>query len=373
MDIFLNGPIQNGDFTFLYKPGKAVGVRVAEALNEIMGLRPSPAPHLWNSAMLANDVRHREHVKASPIPLDRHAFETIEIARKYAGVTFRSNPPEIVTDTDPEVAELALSTVERQLATDRMTISNETMLFCKRCGHMAGSFSSSMCKACGGRDLRTRRKRLLTAPIGKLAIQDLYGRANEGRVRAITGEAPSRLVLSRTRDYGISLDALGLPGLVLDPRAGIHVTALAVARRWRAKTAVLLLTPNAAVNIQAYGHPFRRDEPIRLLYGLHGRIPTLNVEQTRVLGEQVEARRSTVERFLQWFLPLLALKHVQGIKETQLPPLLRYFKKTLWSSQTVKHRAANIERVREAVAAGQPEWITDKALLASVLRSSEPA
>ncbi|MGH9644913.1 MAG: hypothetical protein ACRD3Q_21125, partial [Terriglobales bacterium] len=353
--IFLNGPVQNGNFTFVDKPGKAVGIRIAAALNEIMGLRPPLAPHLWNTVMLANDVRHRKHVEASPISLDRHAFEVGEIARKYVEATFRPNRPEIVTDADPEVAELALSIIERHLAAGNMAISSEAMLFCKRCDHMAGASSSPMCKACGGRDLYIRRKRLLTAPAGKLAIKDLYGRANEGRIRAITGEVPGKLVLSRTRDYGISLDTLGLPGLVLDPRAGIHVAASAVARRSRAKTAVLLLTPNAAVNIQAYGHPFRRDETIRLLYGLHGHIPTLNIEQVHILSEQVGARRSTVERFLQWFLPLLALKHVRGLRGTQLPPLLRYFKKTLWSSQTVKHRAANIERVREAVAAGQPE------------------
>ncbi|MGH3809638.1 MAG: hypothetical protein ACRDRU_24045 [Pseudonocardiaceae bacterium] len=28
--LFFNGPVQNGDFTFADKPGKAVGIRISE-------------------------------------------------------------------------------------------------------------------------------------------------------------------------------------------------------------------------------------------------------------------------------------------------------------------------------------------------------
>lgn len=56
--LFLNGPVQNGTFIFGTRPGKAVGIRLAAALNAILG--SPPAPHLWNTATLAGDLRHRE-------------------------------------------------------------------------------------------------------------------------------------------------------------------------------------------------------------------------------------------------------------------------------------------------------------------------
>ena len=46
---------------------------------------------------------------------------------------------------------------------------------------------------------------------------------------AIADNTPSRLILSRTRDHGIDLSPLGLPGLVLDPRAGVHSAVLSTA------------------------------------------------------------------------------------------------------------------------------------------------
>lgn len=46
--LFLNAPVQNGEFTLTELPGKATGIRIATALNKIMGtppcLRPGPTP-----------------------------------------------------------------------------------------------------------------------------------------------------------------------------------------------------------------------------------------------------------------------------------------------------------------------------------------
>lgn len=55
--VYFNGPVQNADFSFAERPGKAVGIRMAEALNGLLGL--APVPHLWNTVTLAGDVRHR--------------------------------------------------------------------------------------------------------------------------------------------------------------------------------------------------------------------------------------------------------------------------------------------------------------------------
>ena len=76
--LFFNGPVQNGDFTFAAKPGKAVGIQIAGALNRILGA--PAAPHLWNTVTLAGDHRYPQHIEAVQAPISRHDFEASIIA-----------------------------------------------------------------------------------------------------------------------------------------------------------------------------------------------------------------------------------------------------------------------------------------------------
>ncbi|MFF5808870.1 hypothetical protein [Streptomyces sp. NPDC012746] len=56
--LYINGPVQNGSFTIAGRPGKAAGIRAAEALNAF--LDAGPVPHLWNTVTLAGDLLHRD-------------------------------------------------------------------------------------------------------------------------------------------------------------------------------------------------------------------------------------------------------------------------------------------------------------------------
>ncbi|MEV7471748.1 hypothetical protein AB0O20_35420 [Streptomyces kronopolitis] len=69
MTLFLNGPVQNGTFTFAGRPGKAAGIRLAEALNLLVDMQP--APHLWNTVTLDGDLRHRTAAATTPLPPPR--------------------------------------------------------------------------------------------------------------------------------------------------------------------------------------------------------------------------------------------------------------------------------------------------------------
>ncbi len=85
--LFFNGPVQNGDFTFTSKPGKAVGIRIAEALNHLLGARP--VPHLWNTVRLDGDLRYRRHAATGPESASREGFE----AALLGSVTPPNDPP----------------------------------------------------------------------------------------------------------------------------------------------------------------------------------------------------------------------------------------------------------------------------------------
>ncbi|MFI1740854.1 hypothetical protein [Streptomyces sioyaensis] len=362
--LFFNGPVQNGLFTFQTKRGKAVGIRLAAALNAVLG--SPPTPHLWNTVTLDGDLRHRA---ADGEPVTRTAFEARLIADKYA-----PDPQPTagtMTDTDPEVAALALELIGENLRAGTVVISRETVPTCGSCDHMTGH-GSHACRACGSTDIRDRTTRHLVAELAKnrpvLDRTDIYSshRAQPKHLHNTTGSTSTRLIISRTRDHGIDLAPLGLPGLVLDPRVGVHATVLAAARRHEADTAVMTITQNAANHIAAHGQHFREHHGTRLKYALHGRLPYDHTADLQTVYEAYRATATTRQTFETWFLPLFSLKEKTGTRPEQLPQLFKHFMRAHMARPS-DLAPAEIAAVRQAVAQGRTEWITSKRLLATVL------
>ncbi|TQN32214.1 hypothetical protein FHX37_2164 [Haloactinospora alba] len=361
MDLaFVNGPIQNGLFTFRSAPGKAVGLLAAEALNDL--LENPVARHLWNCATLANDLRYRT-VRGT---LAREAFESDGIRDKYSGSAWEYAAVSTTTDADPEVRILALELISERLSTGDLVISPEDVHVCAVCGHMVGAAAPYMCAACGSGRFRDEKQwhLILTRPTGWPVLDhaEVYGTGRVRHLKTNAAHAPERLVLSRTRGHGIGLDGLGLPGLVLDPRAAVHVTTLAEGRRLGAKRIVMTATPTAIANIAAYGSPFRECAETRLLYGPHCRLPSPAVQLADVSSEDRL-------RFLfrRWFLPIAALGNTTDIPNTQIPALFAYFRRAyLRSGKTAEDGTGSLQM---AIKAGEHRWVMDKEQLAEAVRT----
>ncbi len=280
--MFVNTPVQNGEFTFADRPGKAVGIRIAAALSTISGTRP--APHLWNIVTLAGDLRYRAYAVRETRPRSRVDFENMVIAAKYPSGA--APPPVVLTDADEQVAALALEMIEARLSTGALQIRTLTVRVCAGCAHMTGA-GDRPCRACGHPDTRPVRARHLVAdrdPDAAVLVDgdfSAHARRQPAHLRQIAGNVPPTLIMSRTRDHGIDLAPIGLDGLVLDPRAGIHVTVMAAARARQAERAVMTTTANAAANVAAYGRLFFRHDGRRLLYALHGHIPYDHIADLR--------------------------------------------------------------------------------------------
>lgn len=365
--LFFNGPVQNGDFTFADRPGKATGIRLAAALNHL--LDASEVPHLWNTVALAGDLRHREHTTSGGRSEPREAFEARLIAAKYG--TQEPPAPAVVTDAGPEATQLALKMVEARLRTGELTIDREAVRCCAACGHMTGT-APHTCKLCGHATTRVRTLRLLLAdrspgqPALDFAVVHAHRKRAPLHLRNIAAHVPARLILARTRDHGISLEPLGLPGLVLDPRAGLHIAVLAAARRASADTAVMVLTQNAAANVAAYGQPFLRHEEARLLYGLHGHIPYDALPDLLTSGyRRYRFTPALQQAFESWFLPLYSWHAKNNINAGQLPNLLTHFHRARLAAGPVDDQA--VQRVREAARSGDTLWLGRKSELAAVI------
>lgn len=362
--LFLNGPVQNGPFTLRDKPGKAVGIRLAAALNAILGTPPTP--HLWNTVTLGGDLRHRAAADES---ITRTAFEARLIAAKY---TPGPQPAAgTMTDTDPDVATLALEMIEDNLRAGTLVISRETVPTCRSCGHMIGR-GGHACRACGSSDTRDRITRHLVAVLEKnrpvLDRTDIHSshRAQPKHLQNTAGSVSSRLIISCTRAHGIVLAPLDLPGLVLDPRVGVHATALAAARKHRADTAVMTITQNAANHIAAHGQHFREHRGTRLKYALHGHLPYDHTTDLQAVYRAYRATAATQRTFETWFLPLFSLKEKSGTHPDQLPQLFKHFVRA-HMARPPDPDPAEVTAIRRAVAVGRTDWIANRRRLTTAV------
>ncbi|MGW6913429.1 hypothetical protein ACWGB8_06360 [Kitasatospora sp. NPDC054939] len=362
--LFLNGPVQNGPFTFATRPGKAVGIRLAAALNAILGL--PPAPHLWNTVTLAGDLRHRQ-AEGPVIP--RRPFEAGLIADKYT--SGQSPVGGILTDTDPEVANLALEMIENNLCAGTLTISRETVPTCRACGHMTGT-GRHPCNACGSTDTQDRTGLHLVAELAQdrpvLDRSDIHAshRQQPKHLQNTAGNVAQRLILSRTRDHGIDLSPLGLNGLVLDPRVGLHVTVLTAARKKQADVAVMTITQNAANHIAAHGQHFREHDGTRLRYALHGHLPYDHTASLQPLHNAYRATQALKDGFEAWFLPIFSMRTRTATRSDQLPALFKHYMRA-HLAQPADVNEAVLNAVQRSVSAGDTGWITDKQALANVM------
>lgn len=260
---------------------------------------------------------------------------------------------------------------ERLLLEGALTVVPTAVHLCARCGHMTGTVAHA-CRACGHPDSRPHTRRLLVwdRPPGTPALTRDDFHAHRARpphhLLNIAHNVPQRLILSRTRDHGISLAPLGLDNLVLDPRAGVHIAVLAAAARHSAGQPVMTVTENAAANVAAYGAPFRRHNGTRLRYALHGRIPYDDTAALQRLCEVHRVSPALQELFLTWFLPLCSLHIRTGITPAQLPGLLKFWRRAHLARPDTPGSDALAE-LRHRVAAGDMRWVMDARTLSQAI------
>jgi hypothetical protein len=263
---------------------------------------------------------------------------------------------------------------EALLAAGTLALREMPVRLCVRCGHMTGTVAAGDCRSCGHGVTRGARRALLVfdraahSPV--LEREDFHaaGARSPAHLINMAHNSPPVLVLSRTRDHGVSLAPLGLEGMVLDPRAGLHVAVLAAAAEHGAARPVMTVTENAAANVAAYGAPFRRYGAMRLRYALHGRIPYDAAAQEHLYEvHQAEAVR---ELFTDWYLPLCAARERAGVSAARLPALLKFLRRA-HLARPATPKGEVLAELRQRASVGDMRWVIDARALACALADRE--
>jgi hypothetical protein len=228
------------------------------------------------------------------------------------------------------------------------------------------------CNACGSTDTLDRTGLHLVAELAQdrpvLDRTDIHAshRQQPKHLQHTAANVAQRPFLSRTRDHGIDLSPLGLHGLVLDPRVGVHATVLAAARKQQADVAVMTITQNAANHIAAHGQHFREHDGTRLQYALHGHLPYDHTASLQPLYEAYRATQAIKDGFEEWCLPIFSLRTKTATGPDQLPSLFKHYMRA-HLAEPVAAGGAALEAVQRSVSAGDTEWITNKQALATVM------
>ena len=353
---FVNAPIQNGNFEFDSAPHKLVGVRLAEALNTVAE-RPV-SPHLWNLVRLSGDKEYAEQNDG----LSRKKFEHQRISDRYdrsVEVSIPATNPSYRTDIDKETAVAALQMIDTGLSTGKLSIEEEMVSVCLDCGHNLGR--ARICASCGSARSGEAKQKVLFSRRDEadqiVTSEDTYGSVKTNYIDAMARHNPIKLPISKTRQIGIALDELSLEGQVLDPRVGLHVTAVVAGEKLGADTVVMLTTASVAIKALAFGVNFRKLAGTELKYGLYGRIP---------YSDMIEADQSTggltadeEAQFRNWYLPLMSLTSRETLPADQVTAYRKCFKR-------ICRMGASVLEVKSQVERGSLRWITDKNAVASV-------
>lgn len=367
--LFVNGPVQNGDFVIDGSPGKVLAIRLARTLNSLCDAPNTP--DLWNVATLAGDKR--ASAIGEPInKVERANLENGIIASKYAQSSSLT-PNETLTDMDDRVTALGLAIVERNLRNGTLEISDELVNTCASCGHMTGT--AHTCPVCSSDSVATVLQKHLTfdrSNVEQIFTRDIVYRGFDTRyISAMAGHCPPKLILSKTRASGVPLDNIGLTDLKLDPRATLHVTSMVPAHNTSVETATMLITAKVAQQIGAYGVAFRNHEGTKLEYGVHGYVPFTNA--TAKEGEFEHTPSQLDDDFTYWYLNLVALTSIHPLPDNQIGPRRVFFdriaRRSIMGPTSDDEYKRNQQQIQSQIIAGNTSWIADKGLLSAAYHS----
>ncbi len=235
-ELFVNAPTQNRDFIPKPLEGRTFPIIVAQWLART---ESESSADLWNN-VIASEERDTSAADYR-LMMDRR----LEEKYRAPSILADSECPTVITDTDPKFCSWTQDLVGQLLERGGIRLEDKDVHVCVGCDTTIAFAEASLenaCARCGSNDFCVKQQPALVASMTH---------QSEKRACEISGTPPRSIcgpevLVNKQRHLGISLEGIGLPGQVIDPKIGIGLLALYAATSISADTVTVVAGASSA-------------------------------------------------------------------------------------------------------------------------------
>lgn len=357
-DLVASAPNQNRD-KFDNRLERLTPLLAAYALNEIRASMGYTAVKIdmWNCFGSHMD---REYSLQSQLDsIGREEYSTKLLSEKYKflenlGIDLSNTI--VVRDDDTSTTEWTLSKIQDLLDQGIIYEDTDSVISCTNCDNIVASAESnaSVCGYCQSDSLKIDKRKTLFIDTINLNIEEIRGKVVSPRkTRFLKGQLstiPSRVMITRKRDYGQPIGISGYEDFVLDPKIGLSLMPEMVIERYDLDSITQIQGAATAQNTIPYTTILSPDISARCV--LTSNLPC-NIDKARLddLGTDFFAK----------YLPLFMLDRARNIDEVQLENVRKEHSKT-------KRKIDNaIDYIKSSSSLNSEEFLVDTSNLVRAL------
>lgn len=287
---------------------------VAENLTRIAEYesgRPIPRVDLWNCVGMRMDKSFADQTMYA----SRREFSSALLADKYAmlnefGISCQGR--DIIRDDDNATKTWFEGKIKQLFSSGIIYIDLVGMNICNNCNYLQSVENSFLdsCSVCNSSEFHIEKRRVLMVDIppkdrNSLINDKIIHPKNISHIRSFFDQLPPRSMISKIREYGLSLDSIGLEGYVLDPKIGVALMPELVAEKYHLSELTLVQGASIAANTMPYTSILTSG--FNHTYLFLPKIPKISIEQARDLKLS----------FFSRYLPLILMTYNNNIKSDQ--------------------------------------------------------
>lgn len=317
-EIIASAPNQNRD-NFDSRLERLTPLFAAYALNEVRARVGHPVARIdmWNCFGSHMDREYSLQNRFDGI--SREEYSTQLLREKYnflEDLGIDTSDTVVLRDDDTNTIEWIRLKLQDFLEQGVIYEDEDTVTSCLNCNNIVASAAScaSTCGYCRSDRLTIEKRKTLFIDMINLDAEEVRSRVLlPKKTRFLKGQLatlPSRVMITRKRDYGQPIGISGYEDFVLDPKIGLSLMPEMVIEQYDLDTITQIQGSATAQNTIPYTAVLSPD--ISASYILTSNIPN-NIDQAGMGSLGVD--------FFTKYLPLFMLDRVQNVDETQLENL----------------------------------------------------
>lgn len=304
---------------------------VAESMNRIAEYRKGkylPRIDLWNCIGMRMDKAFENQNKYT----SRKEFSSALLEDKYALLGKFGISPEkrkIIRDDDESTKNWLNYKLNALKSAGIIYIELVDVDICNSCGYLKSisKMHTGGCTKCGSKNFHPEKRKMLMLDIPKSGVfltddRIVYPKKTK-HIQGFFNQLPPRMMISKMRDYGLSLDSFDLPDYVLDPKIGVALMPELVAEMASLSEVTIVQGVTIAANTVPYSSILSPN--LNHNYVLLPKIPKM------VLGDAMNLGAS----FFGKYLPLILMEHNENMTATQFASVRQNYTRVMNKVNTI--------------------------------------